>query len=73
MVFGAENSIVGVIFTIMMSASMVRDLTATPIKHLCVQGAVLVLMATAACFVSSASCPAGQPGDDISDSLYLYL
>lgn len=54
MVFGAENSIVGVIFTIMMSASMVRDLTATPIKHLCVQGAVLVLMATAACFVSSA-------------------
>ena len=41
-VFGAENSIVGVIFTIMMSASMVRDMTATPIKHLVVQAGVLV-------------------------------
>lgn len=29
-IFGPENSIVGVIFTIMMSASMARDLTATP-------------------------------------------
>ena len=48
-VFGLENSIVGVIFTIMMSASMVRDLTATPLKHLLIQGAVLMLMAAAAC------------------------
>lgn len=54
MVFGAENSIVGVIFAIMMSASMVRDLTANPVRHLCVQGIVLVLMASAACFVTSA-------------------
>ena len=53
-VFGAENSIVGVIFTIMMSASMVRDLTATPIRHLCIQTAVLFLMAAAACFVAFA-------------------
>ena len=53
MVFGAENSIVGVIFAIMMSASMVRDLTANPVRHLCVQGIVLVLMASAACFVTS--------------------
>ena len=53
-VFGAENSIVGVIFTIMMSASMVRDLTATPIRHLCIQTAVLFLMAAAACFVACA-------------------
>lgn len=53
-VFGAENSIVGVIFTIMMSASMVRDLTATPLRHLCIQTAVLFLMAAAACFVASA-------------------
>ena len=52
-IFGPENSIVGVIFTIMMSASMARDLTATPVKHLCIQGAVLVLMAAAACFVSN--------------------
>lgn len=35
--FGAENSIVGVIFTIMMSASMARDLTSTPLKHLFAQ------------------------------------
>ncbi len=53
-VFGMENSIVGVIFTIMMSASMVRDLTATPIRHLCLQTAILFVMATAACFVSNA-------------------
>ena len=50
-VFGAENSIVGVIFAIMMSASMVRDLTSTPFKHLLAQSAVLVLMAAAACLV----------------------
>lgn len=49
-----ENSIVGVIFTIMMSASMVRDLTAAPIRHLCIQSFVLFLMTTAACFVSNA-------------------
>lgn len=53
-VFGMENSIVGVIFTIMMSASMVRDLTAAPVKHLCIQTAVLFLMAAAACFVANA-------------------
>ena len=44
-IFGPENSIVGVIFTIMMSASMVRDLTATPFRHLMVQTLVLVWMA----------------------------
>lgn len=54
-VFGRENSIVGVIFTIMISASMVRDLTATPIRHLCLQTAILFVMATAACFVSNAT------------------
>lgn len=52
-VFGMENSIVGVIFTIMMSASMVRDLTATPVRHLCIQTAVLFLMAGAACLVAN--------------------
>ena len=34
LIFGPENSIVGVIFTIMMSASMARDLTAAPVRHL---------------------------------------
>lgn len=52
-IFGMENSIVGVIFTIMMSASMVRDLTATPVRHLFIQSVVLFLMAAAACFVTN--------------------
>lgn len=53
-IFGMENSIVGVIFTIMMSASMVRDLTAAPVKHLFIQTGVLFLMTAAACCVSNA-------------------
>lgn len=51
LVLGPENSIVGVIFTIMMSASMVRDLTANPIRHLFIQSFVLVFMALAAFWV----------------------
>lgn len=53
--FGAENSIVGVIFAIMMSASMVRDLTATPVRHLIIQSITLVLMSAAACIVTTVS------------------
>lgn len=53
MLFGAENSIVAVIFTIMMSASMVRDLTAEPVRHLLIQSAVLVYMAAAAFLVTT--------------------
>ena len=53
LIFGPENSIVAVIFTIMMSASMVRDLTATPVKHLFLQSAVLVWMGIAAFLVTS--------------------
>lgn len=55
--FGPENTIVGVIFTIMMSASMVRDLTATPLRHLCVQSLVLVWMALAAFWVTTLPAP----------------
>ena len=51
MIFGIENSIVGVIFTIMMASSMMRDLTATPIKHLFIQAFVLVMLAVNACLV----------------------
>lgn len=51
-IFGLENSIVGVIFTIMMSASMVRDLTATPIRHFLIQSLVLVWMALSAYWVN---------------------
>ena len=50
---GPENSIVAVIFTILMSASMVRDLTATPVRHLVIQSAVLVWMALAAFLVTT--------------------
>ena len=51
-VFGAENSIVGVIFTIMMSASMVRDMTAEPVKNLLTQALLLVWMANASSLVT---------------------
>ena len=44
-IFGPENSIVGVIFTIMMSASMARDLTATPFRHLVIQACFFLWMA----------------------------
>ena len=57
LVFGPENSIVGVIFTIIMSASMVRDLTAAPVRHLLIQAAVLVWMAAAAYLVVTLSAP----------------
>lgn len=56
-IFGPENSIVGVIFTIMMSASMARDLTATPIRHFLIQALVLVWMALAAFLVGTLSAP----------------
>lgn len=57
LVFGAENSIVGVIFTIMMSASMVRDLTAEPLGHLFLQSFVLIWMAVSAFLVTTLSVP----------------
>lgn len=56
-IFGPENSIVGVIFTIMMSASMVRDLTATPFRHLFAQSFVLVWLALAAYLVGVLPAP----------------
>lgn len=52
LIFGPENSIVGVIFTIMMSASMVRDLTAEPFGHLFIQSIVLIWMAVSAFLVT---------------------
>lgn len=52
LLFGAENNIVAVIFTILMSASMVRDLTGTPIRHFFIQSFVLVWMAIASCLVN---------------------
>lgn len=57
MLLGQENSIVAVIFAIMMSASMVRDLTARPVKHLVIQSAVLVWMAVAAYLVNNLAAP----------------
>lgn len=52
-VFGMENSIVGVIFAIMMSASMVRDMTGTPLKHLLIQAFVMVGMTLSAYLVTA--------------------
>ena len=71
-VFGPENSIVGVIFTIMMSASMVRDLTATPFKHLAIQAAVLVWMALAAFGVNYLPAPLSLCVNFITLLLILY-
>lgn len=51
MIFGIENSIVGVIFVVLMPCSMMRDFTAAPIKHLFIQAFVLVMLAVNACFV----------------------
>lgn len=50
-IFGKENSIVGVSFTTLMLASMSRDMTAAPVKHLFVQAAVMLWMGAAACAV----------------------
>lgn len=52
MLFGAENNIVAVIFTILMSASMVRDLTGTLLRHFFIQAFVLIWMSIAACLVN---------------------
>lgn len=50
-IFGMENSIVGVIFVVLMPCSMMRDLTAAPIKHFFIQAFVLVILAVNACLV----------------------
>ena len=71
-IFGIENSIVGVIFTIMMSASMARDMTGAPVKHLITQAAVLVFMACAACFVSYANPLIALPINFITIFVILY-
>ena len=72
LVLGPENSIVGVIFTIMMSASMVRDLTAAPLKHLVIQTAVLVWMALAAFWVTTLPAPLSLLINFITILLILY-
>ena len=72
LVFGMENSIVGVIFTIMMSASMVRDLTGAPVKHFLCQALILVLMAAAACFVAAVPPLAAVPVNLAMIFLILY-
>lgn len=56
-IFGPENSIAGVIFAIMMSASMVRDLTATPVRHLICQSAVLIWLVLASYLVNVLPAP----------------
>lgn len=71
-IFGAENSIVGVIFAIMMSASMVRDLTSTPFRHLLAQAGVLVFMAVSACLVASLNPWAALPINFIMLYFILY-
>ena len=71
--FGPENSIVAVIFTIMMTASMVRDWTATPIRHLLIQSALLVWMALAAYWVTAWPQPASFLVNFLTLLAVLYL
>lgn len=73
LVFGRENSIVGVIFIIMMSASMVKDMTAEPLKHLLIQAAVLVWMGISAFMVTALSPAAAFPVNLITVFLILYV
>ena len=70
--FGSENTIVGVIVTIIMSASMVRDYTAAPWKHLFLQSLVLVYMALAAHGVTVLSQPLSLLLNFITILLILY-
>lgn len=72
-IFGNENSIVGVIFAIMMSASMVRDMTAEPLKHLFIQAVVLVWMGISACMVSILPPVAAFPVNLLTVFLILYV
>ena len=71
-IFGVENSIVGVIFTIMMSASMVRDMTATPVKHLLIQAAVLLWMGLSAYLVTTLNPLAAFPVNLVTVFFILY-
>lgn len=52
-IFGMENSIIGVIFAIMMASSMLKDMTSSPVKHLAGQALLLAAMAVSACFVNT--------------------
>lgn len=51
-VFGSSNSIVGVIFAVLMGTSLQRDYTNAPIKHFCIMTVVMILMCIAACYVA---------------------
>lgn len=51
-IFGSENSIVGVIFVVLMGCSMARDLTNAPIKHFLTMTVTMIGMTVAACYVN---------------------
>lgn len=71
-IFGQENNIVGIIFTIMMAASMVRDMTATPVKHLLLQAAAVLLMGLSAFLVNFLSPLAALPINLVTLFVILY-
>lgn len=51
-VFGSENTIVGVAVIIIMLSSMVRDMTAAPVKHFLHQAGVMLLIVLSSCLVN---------------------
>lgn len=71
-IFGTENSIVGVSFTTLMLASMSRDMTGAPVKHLCIQSVVMLWMGAAACAVCILPPLAGLPVNLLTMFFILY-
>lgn len=51
-IFGGENSIVAVIFVVLMGCSMARDLTNAPVKHFLTMTFTMTVMTVAACYVN---------------------
>lgn len=51
-IFGGENSIVAVVFVVLMGCSMARDLTNAPIKHFLTMTFTMTVMTVAACYVN---------------------
>lgn len=48
--FGADNSVIAIILTILMGICAGRDVTASPVKHFLLQFLLFAFLATAACF-----------------------
>lgn len=73
MVFGAENSIVGVILTILMPSSMVRDLTGAPVRNFFRISVILFSMTLSAFLVTTLNPLLALPVNFLMLLVILYL